>query len=309
MNTLPIQIVNLKKKYRGKRGKKVEALVNLSLNVVRGEVFGFLGPNGAGKSTTIKVLMGLIRPSAGEAYLLGKTAGDPSARKQVGFLPENPAFYDFLSAKEYLQLVGRTFEMSREAIRVESDRVLALLDLTEAAGRQIRTYSKGMVQRLGLAQALLHDPDLYILDEPMSGLDPIGRALVKEIILDLKKAGKTIFFSTHVTADTERVCDRIGVIINGVFQEERVVGELLREGVDGYFCRVRGLTSEILEAFGGITCGDGLCELFVPRAQYDNFASDLLNKGGSFDLIEPRRRDVEEYFLSLVRATGETRCV
>ncbi len=122
--------------------------------------------------------------------------------------------------------------------------MLELLDLTAAAGRPIRSYSKGMVQRLGLAQALLHDPDLYILDEPMSGLDPIGRALVKEIILDLKQKGKTVFFSTHVTADAERVCDRIGVIIDGVFQEERVVGELLREGIDGYFCRVRGLAPE-----------------------------------------------------------------
>ncbi len=165
-----------------------------------------------------------------------------------------------------------------------------------------------MVQRLGIAQALLHDPDLYILDEPMSGLDPIGRALVKEIILDLKRAGTTVFFSTHVTADAERVCDRIGVIINGVFQEEKVVGELLREGIDGYLCRVRGVTAEILQSFGGVTCGDGLCELFVPREGYDTFAAELLKSGGSFDLIEPRRRDVEEYFLALVRATGETRC-
>lgn len=308
MNNLPIHIANLKKNYRGKRGKMVEALVDLSLDVVPGEVFGFLGPNGAGKSTTIKLLMGLIRPSAGEAYLFGKPAGDPSARKQVGFLPENPAFYDFLSSREYLRLVGRSFGMAREAIRLESDRVLSLLDLTAAADRHIRTYSKGMVQRLGIAQTLLHDPDLYILDEPMSGLDPIGRALVKEIILDLKKAGKTVFFSTHVTADAERVCDRIGVIVDGVFQEERVVDELLREGVDGYLCRVRGLAVETLKTYGGEACGDGLCELFVPRENYDSFASDLLKKGGSFELIEPRRRDVEEYFLNLIRVSGETRC-
>jgi ABC-2 type transport system ATP-binding protein len=309
MKTLPIHIANLKKSYRGKRGKKVEALINLSLDIVPGEVFGFLGPNGAGKSTTIKLLMGLIRPNAGEAWLFGKPAGDPSARKHVGFLPENPAFYDFLSSREYLRLVGQSFGMTREAIRVESDRVLALLDLTVAADRQIRTYSKGMVQRLGIAQTLLHDPDLYILDEPMSGLDPVGRALVKDIILDLKKAGKTVFFSTHVTADAERVCDRIGVIINGVFQEERLVGDLLREGVDGYFCRVRGLAAETLQALGGVSCGDGLSELFVPRDRYDRFASDLLKIGGSFDLIEPRRRDIEDYFLNLVHVSGESRCV
>ncbi|OEU64443.1 MAG: ABC transporter ATP-binding protein [Desulfuromonadales bacterium C00003094] len=308
MTTAPIYISKLQKSYRGKRGKKVEALRDLSLTVVPGEVFGFLGPNGSGKSTTIKILMGLIRPNAGEAQIFGVSIDDPASRRRVGFLPENPAFYDFLTAREYLRFVGESFALSATAIRTESERVLELLDLTTAAGRPIHGYSKGMVQRLGIAQALLHDPDLYILDEPMSGLDPIGRALVKEIILDLKRAGKTVFFSTHVTADAERVCDRIGVIINGVFQEEKVVGELLREGIDGYLCRVRGVTAEILQSFGGVTCGDGLCELFVPREGYDTFAAELLKSGGSFDLIEPRRRDVEEYFLALVRATGETRC-
>jgi ABC-2 type transport system ATP-binding protein len=308
MTTAPIRIFQLQKSYRGKRGKIVEALRDLSLTVVPGEVFGFLGPNGAGKSTTIKILMGLIRPSAGEAHILGISVDDPAARRRVGFLPENPAFYDFLTAREYLRFVGESFAMSSAAIRTESERVLELLDLTPAAGRPIRGYSKGMVQRLGIAQALLHNPDLYILDEPMSGLDPIGRALVKEIILDLKKKGKTVFFSTHVTADAERVCDRIGVIIDGLFQEERVVGELLREGIDGYFCRVRGLASEPLRSFNGMVCANGICELFVPRDRYDTFAAELLKSGGSFDLIEPRRRDIEEYFLALVRGTGEKRC-
>lgn len=308
MTTAPICISQLQKNYRGKRGKKIEALRDLSLTIVPGEIFGFLGPNGAGKSTTIKILIGLIRPSAGEAHLFGVSSGDPMARRRVGFLPENPAFYDFLTAREYLRFVGESFAMSSSAIRTESERVLDLLDLSAAAGRPIRGYSKGMVQRLGLAQTLLHDPDLYILDEPMSGLDPIGRALVKEIILDLKKTGKTVFFSTHVTADAERVCDRIGVIIDGVFQEERVVGELLRDGIDGYFCRVRGLAAETLQSFGGVNCGDGICELFVPRDRYDSFAADLLKDAGSFDLIEPRRRDVEEYFLALVRASGGASC-
>jgi ABC-2 type transport system ATP-binding protein len=309
MTTAPISISQLQKTYRGKRGKKIEALRDLSLTIVPGEVFGFLGPNGAGKSTTIKILMGLIRPSAGEARIFGLSTGDAAARHRVGFLPENPAFYDFLTAREYLRFVGEAFAMQPADIRRESDRVLELLDLTAAAGRPIRGYSKGMVQRLGFAQTLLHDPDLYILDEPMSGLDPIGRALVKEIILDLKRAGRTVFFSTHVTADAERVCDRIGVIIDGVFQQERVVSELLREGIDGYFCRVRGLATATLQIFEGVTCGDGICELFVPRDRYDIFAADLLKSGGSFDLIEPRRRDVEEYFLDLVRSSGRTSCV
>ena len=172
MITAPISISQLKKTYRGKRGKKVEALRDLSLTIVPGEVFGFLGPNGAGKSTTIKILMGLIRPSAGDARIFGLSTGDPTARRRVGFLPENPAFYDFLTAREYLRFVGEVFAMSTAVIRKESDRVLELLDLTAAAGRPIRGYSKGMVQRLGLAQTLLHNPDLYILDDsiPSAGL-------------------------------------------------------------------------------------------------------------------------------------------
>lgn len=303
----PIHISNLKKTYRGKRGKLVEALRDLSLEIVPGEVFGFLGPNGAGKSTTIKILMGLIRPSGGDASIFGTPVSHSEARRRVGFLPENPAFYDFLSAREYLKFVGKSFGMTRDAIQTQSDRVLDLLDLTAAAGRPLRSYSKGMVQRLGIAQTLLHDPDLFILDEPMSGLDPIGRALVKEIILDLKARGKTVFFSTHVTADVERVCDRIGVIVSGIFREQRVVSELLREGIDGYFCRVRGLESAKVKALGGADCGDGVCEVFVPRDGFDAFSAELLTHGGAFDLVEPRRRDVEKYFLDLVaRSEGES---
>lgn len=298
---LPISISNLSKTYRGKKGKRVQALQDLSLDIREGEVFGFLGPNGAGKSTTIKTLMGLIRSDAGEARLFGVPAGDPSARRRVGYLPENPAFYDFLTAREYLRFVGTSFKMPPATIREESARVLALLDLEAAADRPMRGYSKGMVQRLGLAQTLLHRPDLFILDEPMSGLDPLGRALVKEIILDLKKQGKTVFFSTHVTADVERVCDRIGVVVGGVLQEERVVSDLLREGVDGYFCRVLGEDNPFLQSFGPAFCSDGTWEVFVERSRFDAFAAGLLQRGGVFDLIEPRRRDVEDYFLALVR--------
>jgi len=309
MDKAPISISGLQKTYRGKRGKKVEALRDLSLAIVPGEVFGFLGPNGAGKSTTIKILMGLIRPSGGDACLFGTSIKVPAARRRVGFLPENPALYDFLTAREYLRFVGTSFSMSPSAVRTESQRVLELLDLTLAADRPIRGFSKGMVQRLGIAQTLLHDPDLYILDEPMSGLDPIGRALVKEIILDLKAQGKTVFFSTHVTADVERVCDRIGIIVGGIFREQRIVSDLLREGVEGYFCRVRGLAASTLDSLGGIDCGEGVCEVFVPRDHYDAFAAELLSSGGSFDLIEPRRRDVEKYFLNLVRNSSEGACV
>ena len=192
MNALETK--GLSKQYRGKRGKKVEALYDLSLAIETGEVFGFLGPNGAGKSTTIRVILGLSTASSGEAFICGVPVSNACARKRVGYLPENPSFYDFLTAREYLAFVGKTFGMPESSVRNESDNVLRLLELHDAADRTIRGYSKGMVQRLGIAQALLHDPDLSILDEPMSGLDPLGRALVKRIIRELKLKGKTIFF-------------------------------------------------------------------------------------------------------------------
>jgi len=299
--SFPIEIHGLSKVYRGKKWKRVMALRQLDLTVRSGEIFGFLGPNGAGKSTTIKTLVGLIRPTSGRVFLFGEPAGRAKARLRIGYLPENPAFPDTLTGREFLSLVAHSYGLSRQQGRQATERVLDMLDLAAAASRPIRSYSKGMVQRLGLAQTLLHDPDLYILDEPMSGLDPIGRALVKEIILELKGRGKTVFFSTHVTADVERICDRIGVIVGGVLQEEREVAELLREGVEGYFCRIRGVPEEFLPAIGTLVRRDeNAVEIFVPRNRFDAFAADLLKAGGAFDLVEPQRRDVEDYFLSLV---------
>jgi len=199
-----IEITELCKVFKGKKGAVVEALKGISLSVGQGEVFGFLGPNGAGKSTTIKCLMGLLKPTFGSASIMGRPISDPAARQAVGYLPENPAFYEYLTAEEYLLFVGRVFKMPEALLARRTEEMLKLLELWDARRRQMRGYSKGMVQRLGLAQTLIHDPDVYILDEPMSGLDPIGRALVKEIILDLKKRGKCVFFSTHITDDVER---------------------------------------------------------------------------------------------------------
>ncbi|PNU19207.1 ABC transporter ATP-binding protein [Geothermobacter hydrogeniphilus] len=303
--SFPIKIHGLSKVYRGKKWQRVAALRQLELTVRSGEIFGFLGPNGAGKSTTIKTLVGLIRPTEGRVTLFGQPAGMAGARQRVGYLPENPAFPDTLTGREFLALVAHSFGLARQQGLMAAERVLDMLDLTTAAGRPIRSYSKGMVQRLGLAQTLLHDPDLYILDEPMSGLDPIGRALVKDIILDLKAKGKTVFFSTHVTADVERVCDRIGVIVGGVLQAQRDVAGLLREGVEGYFCRVSNCPDKVLQPFGYKGRDDVVQELFVPRDRFNDFASQLFRSGGSFDLVEPQRRDIENYFLSLVRQAGE----
>ncbi|MDH3972651.1 MAG: ABC transporter ATP-binding protein [Deltaproteobacteria bacterium] len=195
--------------------KKVCALNSLSLKINEGEVFGFLGPNGAGKSTTIKILIDLIRPTSGKVTIGGKKTSDMTVKRMIGYLPENPYFYDHLSAKELLKFGGRSCNMDSEAIKERSRELLEELDLTAAMKRPLRSYSKGMVQRAGLALSLIHNPGILIFDEPMSGLDPMGRIKVFNLILKLKEEGKTIFFSSHILHDIERLCDRAAILING----------------------------------------------------------------------------------------------
>jgi ABC-2 type transport system ATP-binding protein len=285
-----LSIKGLSKSYRGIKLQKVNALVNLDLEIVPGEVFGFLGPNGAGKSTTIKSIMGLIRPTTGGVQVFGVPASDPISRCRIGYLPENPSFFDFMTAREYLVFVGSTYEMDRATLQKETERVLDLLDLAHSADRPIKGYSKGMVQRLGLGQALVHDPDMYILDEPMSGLDPIGRALVKDIICDLRHRGKTVFFSTHITADVEAVCDRVGVISKGVLEALDSVVSILEKGIEGYairYCRPEGLDEEKI----------------VTRENIDATIRQLLDSRAIILSVEPKRKDMESFFLSVVSRT------
>lgn len=296
----PIIIEGLTKIYRDRR-RLIVALDGLDLRVESGETFGFLGPNGAGKSTTIKTLVGLIRATAGNVRLFDASVKDPAARRRIGFLPENPALYDFLTAREYLTLVGRTFGMNETVLAKETDRVLELLDLRRADRRPIRGYSKGMVQRLGLAQTMLHDPDLYILDEPMSGLDPLGRALVKQIMIDLKKRGKTVFFSTHVTADVEAVCDRVAVIVGGKLQAVNVVSELLDKGIVGYDVHLSSCSENVLAGFEATAHPGGVHEVFVPRGELNRFMARVAGEGVNIQLMEPRRRNLEQFFLDIVQ--------
>jgi ABC-2 type transport system ATP-binding protein len=282
-----IEITGLSKQFTGKKRQKVEALKGLNLQIEQGEVFGFLGPNGAGKSTTIKCLMGLIKPTSGTATIMGEPIGSEASRARVGFLPENPAFYDSLTAEEYLQFVGRSFKMPEPLLISRSEETLKQLELWDARKRQIRSYSKGMVQRVGLAQVLIHDPAVYILDEPMSGLDPIGRALVKDIILDLKKRGRAVFFSTHITDDVEKVCDRVGVINKGQLQIVDRVDTILQKGVEGYTVLV--------------TTSDGSREeRFVEKADLQSFIEQTTRNKGLINTIEPRRKDMETFFLEIV---------
>lgn len=298
-----IETNNLSKQFTGKKRVKIDALKGLDLAVTRGEVFGFLGPNGAGKSTTIKLVMGLLRPTSGTATIMGVDAGKAESRLRVGFLPENPAFYDYLSAEEYVTFVGRQFGMSGDLLKKRTEDVLRRLDLWEASKRPMRGYSKGMVQRVGLAQTLVHDPDVYILDEPMSGLDPIGRALVKEIILDLKGQGKSVFFSTHITDDVEKVCDRVGVIVKGSLVALDTVENVLRSGVEGYLVQVsvRGVANRTIEGFSPIREYDTTMEYYVSKGDFNRFMAQVSNFGIEVTLVETRRRDLEDFFLSLVK--------
>lgn len=297
----PIEINQLSKLFCGKKRTEVEALKRLNLTVAQGEVFGFLGPNGAGKSTTIKILMGLIAATSGSARLFATDVSQAAARKNVGYLPENPSLYDFLSAREYLGFIGSAFAMPETVIKERSAAVLEQLQLSEAADRSIRSYSKGMVQRLGIAQTLLHDPDLYILDEPMSGLDPIGRSLVKDIIRQLKRQGKTVFFSTHITADVEAVCDRVGVIARGKLEALDTVENILRSGVEGYTVQVEGGGELALHGFTLIETHGEMREYKVLKDRFNDFVAVVAAGGGKIDLIETRRKDLEEYFLEIVK--------
>src|SRR5437762_5826663 len=207
--------------------KKRTSLEGLSMQVEMGDVFGFIGPNGASKSTTIKLLTGLIFPTAGTARILEKPISDIGMHNRIGYLPEQPYFYDYLTAAELLDYFARFHDLKAAERRERVDRMLKKVGLETARKIQLRKYSKGMLQRVGLAQAILHDPKVVILDEPMSGLDPVGRREVRDIILELKKDGKTVMFSTHILSDAETLCDRVGVIVGGELRGVGAPGTLV----------------------------------------------------------------------------------
>jgi len=207
-------------------GRRV-AVQDLNLKVQAGEVFGFLGPNGAGKTTTMNVLLGFVNATSGDAFLFGVNVREPIARQRIGYLPELTYYYKFLTAEELLRFYARIFRIPRTEADQRIDRLLKLVELEHARKRPIKTYSKGMQQRVGLAQALINNPDLLILDEPTSGLDPLGRMKVREIIQRLKNEGKTVFFSSHELGEVETVCDRVAIINQGELMEEGRVADLL----------------------------------------------------------------------------------
>ncbi len=233
-----IEILNLGKAF-GSARKKNQAVVNLSLRIPQGEVFGFLGPNGAGKSTTIKLLLHFLRPDTGSLRIMGHAVGQEEFRHRIGYLSEFPFFYDHLTARETLLLSGRLSGMTRQTMNQRIPMLFDRMNLTEAADRRVKGFSKGMKQRLGMANALIHDPEVLIFDEPMSGLDPVGRHQIKKLIAELGQEGKTVFFSSHILSDIEVLCDRIGIINKGVLLYTGGLEDFLTDGAGLEECFIR----------------------------------------------------------------------
>src|SRR6202451_3389693 len=288
--------------------KKKTSLEGLTMAVEDGEVFGFLGPNGAGKSTTIKLLVGLIFPTAGSARILGRPSSDIEMHRDIGYLPEQPYFYDYLTAAELLDYFARFHDLTAAERRERVARLLKKVGLETAGKIQLRKYSKGMLQRVGLAQAILHDPQLVILDEPMSGLDPVGRREVRDIILELKNAGKTILFSTHILSDAEMLCDRVAVLVGGKLQGVGAPREIVSMEVQGM---------EILfELRAGTALPPKLLEraphtreryrIVVPEAEVYAALEQLRNCEARILSVTPLRPSLEDYFLKLVAGQKKT---
>ena len=285
--------------------QKVPSLKNCTLQIFEGETFGLLGPNGAGKTTLLKTLLGIIRPTSGRGLVLGKTMGDRAAKQRIGYLPENPYFYDFLTGWEILSFTAGLFGIPRS---VQQKRISELLDLvglaqTTARRKQLRQYSKGMLQRVGMAQALINDPDLVFLDEPMSGLDPLGRYQIREIILSLKQQGKTIFFNSHILADVEMICDRVAILGQGEILCLGSLQELLGTS-NAYRAKVKGGNPDVLKTrLANLEFKDGYWQGQVLGATQDFIAS--LNIMGA-QLIEMHlaRPSLEEFFVLQLQARG-----
>jgi ABC-2 type transport system ATP-binding protein len=303
---LPIEARGLAKTYRLGffMNRRVEALKGLDLSIPRGQVYGLLGPNGAGKSTTIKILMNLVQPSAGSALVFGRPPSDPAARAQVGFLPENPAPYEYLTGREFVVLAGRLCGLSGAELDRRVDEVLARVEMTKHASLQLRRYSKGMVQRIGLAQAIVHRPSLLVLDEPTSGLDPIGRRQVRDLILEERARGTTILFCTHIISDVEALCDRAAVLVGGRLAHEGRVQDLLTSHTPQVEFLVKGVSAETLKGFGiPIEETRLVAERLWVRA-IDTHAHALIGKvvaqGGQLVEVQPVRNSLEDLFLKAI---------
>jgi ABC-2 type transport system ATP-binding protein len=293
------------------RPRPYRALDGLSIEVAPGDVFGFLGPNGAGKTTTLKLLMQLVFPTSGDAQILGRPVGDVAVRRRIGYLPENPYFYDHLTAEELLHYYGQLFGMTAadRAIRVPA--MLDRLGIGAERRMQLRKFSKGMLQRVGLAQALLNDPDVVFLDEPMSGLDPLGRRDVRALMLELRDQGRTIFFSSHILSDAEALCSQVAIVAKGRLAAAGRLADLQEFAVQGWELVVSGVPAAVLDgvrsrvrSVTAIT-GDRFAIDLPADAHPEQLLTELIASGGTLVSLNPVRETLEDLFVRRVAAVGE----
>jgi ABC-2 type transport system ATP-binding protein len=300
---LAIETENLRKEFGGRAAVK-----GLTLQVQRGEVFGFLGPNGAGKTTFIKMMLGLVKPTSGKGSLLGAPVGAPAARAKAGFLPEHFRFHDWLTAEEFLELHGQLYGLKGADLKQRRTQLLEQVGLTPFRRQQLRTFSKGMLQRIGLAQALLNRPDLVFLDEPTSGLDPIGRRLVRDVIGELRAGGATVFLNSHLLSEVEITCDRVAFIKQGEVLRTSSLKTLI-DGETGVTLRAGGLTPEMLaglERYGRDVRADGeRVSLTVESdAVLPEISRYLVAQGAALYALTPQRVSLEELFIQIVGTDG-----
>ncbi|MEM8612250.1 MAG: ABC transporter ATP-binding protein [Cyanobacteria bacterium P01_H01_bin.105] len=287
--------------------QQIASLKHCSLEVYQGETFGLLGPNGAGKTTLLKLLLGIIRPSTGSAQLFNQPAGDQSIKQQIGYLPENPYFYDYLTGWEFLTYTAGLFNIPASIYKERIPELLDQVGLSRQAAikKQLRQYSKGMLQRIGMAQALINDPDIIFLDEPMSGLDPTGRYQVREVILSLKDQGKTIFFNSHILADVEVICDRIAILDQGELICLGSLQELLGSP-DAYFVKGQGGSLEVLNKWlQNLTFEGGYWQGYLQGNPHDFMASVRLMQGRLITL-DLSRLSLEDFFIQQIHQRQTT---
>lgn len=305
--SIALQTYELSKTYRTGfwMNKKVKSLNSVSLTVYEGETFGLLGQNGAGKTTLLKTLLGIVRPTSGRATILGASLGDRAIKQRIGYLPENPYFYDYLTGWEILNYTGDLFGIERSHQKKRIPELLDLVGLAQSAAKkkQLRQYSKGMLQRIGMAQALINDPDLVFLDEPMSGLDPLGRYQMREIIVSLKSQGKTIFFNSHVLSDVEKICDRVAVLAQGELIALGSMQELLGTA-EKYYVMVQGGRPEMLQPWLlDMEFQDGLWMGHLNGAAAD-FIDSLALMNAQLISMSLARPSLEEFFVKQLRDRG-----
>jgi ABC-2 type transport system ATP-binding protein len=301
MTDIVLRAVDLAKTFHlGFFRKRVEAVKHASFDVRRGEVFGYLGPNGSGKTTTLKMLMGLVFPTHGRAEVLGRPVPNREAKRRLGYLPESPYFYEYLSPEEFLDLVGALCDVPRAERRARAARLLTRVGLDHARGRPLRKFSKGMLQRIGIAQALMGDPELVVLDEPMTGLDPIGRKEIRDLMLELKREGRTVLYSTHILPDVEMTCDRVAMIFAGRIRSVGPLAELLTARLLSTEVCLRhgvGHIPELPEGAKVRQTPDGMLVDLPEGADVDAFLKAALGSGSNILSVTPRRESLEDLFV------------